>query len=53
MYVYGVCVWHLSVNTVFNFFPNPLDSLKFDSNLPDELVGVCVRCVDMACEYSV
>jgi len=33
---YGVCIRH--VNTTFDFFPNPLDSLKFFSNLPDERV---------------
>jgi len=31
------------VNTAFDFFPNPLDSLKFFPNPPNELVGVCVR----------
>jgi len=41
----GVCVRHVCVwrvNTVFDFFPNPLDSLKFISNPPDERVDVCV-----------
>jgi len=49
--VYGVCVRR--VNTVFGFFPNPLDLLKFFSNPPDERVGVYVRRVNMACEYGV
>jgi len=38
--VYGVCVWR--VNTVFDIFTNPLESLKFFPNPSDQLVGVCV-----------
>jgi len=47
--VYSVRVWRVNtaceygvgvqrVNMAFDFFPNPLDSLKFFSNPPDELV---------------
>jgi len=31
------------MNTAFDFFPNPLDSLKFFPNPPNELVSMCVR----------
>jgi len=36
---------------VFDFCPNPLDSLKFFSNLPDELVGVCVQRVNTVFDF--